>query len=336
MTKETMSVHEVAKLTGITTRTLHYYDEIGILKPTKLTEAGYRMYDDTALSRLQSILLFRELEFPLKEIKAILDSPDFDSSKAISQQIELLELKCKHIEKLITFAREIQNKGVTTINFEVFGKSDIEKYKAEIKAKWGNTKAYQEYKQKDIARNGGSYSKIANELLTMFSELGGLKHLTPNDDEVQNKIATLQKFITDNYYVCTNKILSGLGKMYVGDERFKNNIDKTGGVGTADFVKQAIAVRNRSNECNCQSCNVPCGRKGEAPMPCTEAFIPDSFLCHTEDASLIITYKTASDMLFLAMQKFLSQLALYFPDSQFRKSYTDVLLALVVIQVLLQ
>lgn len=242
MTKKTMSVHEVAKLTGITARTLHYYDEIGILKPTRLTEAGYRMYDDTALSRLQSILLFRELEFPLKEIKAILDSPNFDASEAISQQIELLELKCKHIEELITFAREIQNKGITTMNFEVFGKSEIEKYKAEIEAKWGNTKEYQDYTQKDIARNGGSYSKIANELLTIFSELGKLKHLTPNADEVQNGIAAIQKFITDNYYECTNKVLSGLGEMYVGDERFRNNIDNAGGDGTADFVKQAIVV----------------------------------------------------------------------------------------------
>ena len=76
----------------------------------------------------------------------------------------------------------------------------------------------------------------------MFSELGELKHLTPYADEVQNKIAALQKFITDNYYLCTNEILSGLGKMYVCDERFRNNIDKAGGDGTADFVKQAIVV----------------------------------------------------------------------------------------------
>ena len=240
MTKKLLSVHEVAKLTGITVRTLHFYDEIGILKPTRLTEAGYRMYDDTALSRLQSILLFRELEFPLKEIKAILDSPNFDASEAISQQIELLELKCKHIEELITFAREIQNKGTTAMNFEVFGKSEIEKYKAEIKAKWGNTKEYQEYKQKNIAQN--NYSKITNELMTIFSELGKIKHLSPNADEVQNGIAAIQKFITDNYYECTNKVLSGLGEMYVGDERFRNNIDNAGGDGTADFVKQAIIV----------------------------------------------------------------------------------------------
>ena len=242
MTKKLMSVHEVAKLTGTTARTLHYYDEIGLLKPTKVTEAGYRMYDDTALSRLQNILLFRELEFPLKEIKVILNSPDFDPSEVIDQQIKLLELQYKHIGELINFTREIQKKGVTAMNFDVFDKSEIEKYEAEIKAKWGNTKAYQEYMQKDIARNGGSYSKAANQLLTMFSELGKLKHLNPDADEVQNKIAGLQQFITDNYYVCTNEILSGLGEMYVCDERFRNNIDKAGGDGTADFVRQAIVV----------------------------------------------------------------------------------------------
>ena len=240
MLKKTMSVHEVVKLTGITARTLHYYDEIGLLKPTKVTEAGYRMYDDTALSRLQNILLFRELKFPLKEIKVILDSPNFDPSEAIAQQIRLLELQYKHLGELITFTRELQKKGVMTMNFEVFDKSEIDKYEAEVKAKWGNTKAYQEYKQKDIARNKDSYGKLAKELMTMFSELGELKHLTPNADEVQMKISALQKFITDNYYVCTDEILSGLGEMYVSDERFKNNIDKVGGDGTADFVKQEI------------------------------------------------------------------------------------------------
>ena len=242
MTPKFMSVHEVAKLTGITARTLHYYDEIGLLKPAKVTESGYRMYDDTALGRLQTILLFRELEFPLKEIKVILDSSDFDQSEVIAQQIKLLELQYKHLGELITFTREIQKKGVTAMNFDVFDKSEIEKYEAEVKAKWGNTKAYQEYRQRDIARKGESYSKMANELMSMFSELGELKHLTPDADEVQKKIAAVQAFITEHYYVCTDEILSGLGEMYVGDERFKNNIDKAGGEGTADFVKQAIVV----------------------------------------------------------------------------------------------
>lgn len=78
--------------------------------------------------------------------------------------------------------------------------------------------------------------------MTMFSELGTLKQFNPNDEAVQKKISALQKFITDNYYVCTNEILSELGEMYVFDERFKKNIDKAGGDGTAKFVRQAIAV----------------------------------------------------------------------------------------------
>lgn len=248
MNKKTMTVHEVARLTGITARTLHYYDEIGLLKPTEVTETGYRMYDDAALGRLQNILLFRELQFPLKEIKAILDSPGFDPSEAIAQQIRLLELQYKRLGELIAFTREIQKKGVTTMNFDVFDTSEIEKYEEEVKARWGNTKAYQEYRQKDIARKEGSYDKLANELMTMFSQLGEIKHLAPDAEEAQKKISALQKFITDNYYVCTNEILRGLGDMYVCDERFRNNIDKAGGDGTADFVKQAIAVYCSSNQ----------------------------------------------------------------------------------------
>ena len=243
MTEKLMSVHEVAALTGITARTLHYYDEIGLLKPAKVTEAGYRMYDDAALGRLQNILLFRELEFPLKEIKAILDSPDFDPSEAIAQQIRLLELQYKHLGELIAFTREIQKKGAAAMNFDVFDKSEIEKYEEEVKAKWSNTKAYQEYMQKDIARDKEGYGKLADEMMTMFSELGKLKNLSPDAHEVQEKISALQQFITDHYYVCTDEILRGLGEMYVCDERFKNNIDKAGGTGTADFVRQAIVSK---------------------------------------------------------------------------------------------
>ncbi|MBQ2776576.1 MAG: MerR family transcriptional regulator, partial [Peptococcaceae bacterium] len=87
------TVKEVSNLTGVSVRTLHHYDAIGLLKPTELTEAGYRLYDDTALERLQMILLFRELQFPLKDIKVILDNPAFNQTEALSQQIALLELQ---------------------------------------------------------------------------------------------------------------------------------------------------------------------------------------------------------------------------------------------------
>ena len=109
-------------------RTLQYYDKIGLLSPTELTDAGYRLYDNTALERLQQILLFRELEFPLKEIKAILYSPNYDSKKALSQQIELLELKKQHLENLINFARGIKMIGVRAVDFSAFDRTKIDEY----------------------------------------------------------------------------------------------------------------------------------------------------------------------------------------------------------------
>lgn len=236
------TVNEVSKITGVSVRTLHHYDAIGLLKPTKVTEAGYRMYDDTAISRLQSILLFRELQFPLKEIKAILDNPDFDPIQALTQQIKLLELQYQHIGELISFAREIKVKGVTTMNFEVFDKSEIEQYKAEAKAKWGDTQAYRDFEQRETTQSYPEYGENSKRLMTIFAEIGTLRHLSPSANKVHEKISALQKFITDNYYFCTDEILEGLGHMYVCDERFKKNIDKAGGDGTAEFVSRAISV----------------------------------------------------------------------------------------------
>ena len=115
-----MTVHEVSKISGVSIRALHHYDNIGLLPATKVTSAGYRMYDETALERLQHILLFKELEFSLKEIKDILDSPDFDRSKALEQQIHLLELRKEHLQNLIDLAWGIKSIGVKYMSFEAF------------------------------------------------------------------------------------------------------------------------------------------------------------------------------------------------------------------------
>lgn len=231
-----LTVKEVSSLTGVSVRTLHYYDAIGLLKPRKVTEAGYRLYGGAELSRLQNILLFRELQFPLKEIKTILDSPNFNSQEAIAQQIELLELQYKHIGELISFAREIQNKGVKTVNFDVFNKTEFEQYKEEVRKRWGNTHAFKEYEQRNASK-----TDFLNEFMSLFSELGVLKSKDPAERCVQDKVRALQSFITENFYTCTDEILMGLGEMYVSDERFKQNIDSAGGEGTAEFVKQAIS-----------------------------------------------------------------------------------------------
>lgn len=143
-----MTVHEVSKISGVSIRALHHYDKIGLLPATEVNSAGYRLYDDTALERLQHILLFRELEFSLKEIKDILDSPDFDRDKALEQQIHLLELRKEHIENLIDLARGIKMIGVKDMSFEAFDTRKIDEYAEQAKESWGKTDAYKEYEQK--------------------------------------------------------------------------------------------------------------------------------------------------------------------------------------------
>ncbi|MDE5963771.1 MAG: MerR family transcriptional regulator [Eubacterium sp.] len=229
------TVKEISRLTGISVRTLHYYDEINLLKPTKITAAGYRLYDDTALERLHRILLFRELKFPLKEIKTILDNPDFDAKSALKEQIALLEMQKNRLDEIINSAREILTKGAENMNFSVFDKTEIESYANEAKQKWGHTDAYKEYEQKH-----SDFAETADEFMQFFAEIGKLKHLPSDSKEVQALIRKLQNFITENYYTCTDEILKQLGQMYVADERFKNNIDKAGGAGTAEFVAKVI------------------------------------------------------------------------------------------------
>ena len=119
------TVKQMSQVSGISVRTLHHYDAIGLLKPTRVTEAGYRLYDDAALERLQSILLFRELQFPLKEIGRILDTPGFDRQAALNDQIHLLELQREYIDRLLTAAREMKINGGKIPYSE---REEVEKY----------------------------------------------------------------------------------------------------------------------------------------------------------------------------------------------------------------
>ena len=164
------TVMEVSRLTGVSVRALHHYDAIGLLKPSKVTEAGYRLYDNNALRRLQAILLFRELQFPLKEIKNILDSPVFDPDEALRQQIHLMELQKQRLEDLIHLAHDIQTKGFDTMDFHTFDKTKQEQYAEEVRTRWGQTEAYQEYKQRGSAGNGDA-------LMALFADLGKLRQL---------------------------------------------------------------------------------------------------------------------------------------------------------------
>ncbi len=236
------TVNEVSKLTGISVRTLHHYDEIGLLKPTSVTEAGYRLYDDTSLERLQHILLFKELQFPLKDIKAILDSSDFDRNKALEQQIELLTMKKEHLENLITFARGIKLLGERYMDFSAFDTKKLDEYAAQAKESWGKTEAYKEFEEKSKNWTEETTGNIAKDMMLLFVEFGQMKDLDPANEEVQAQVKKLQEYITKNFYNCTNQILSGLGQMYACGGEFTENIDSYGGEGTAEFTNKAIQI----------------------------------------------------------------------------------------------
>ena len=230
------TVHEMSTLTGVSVRTLHHYDAIGLLKPTEVTAAGYRLYDDAAVHRLQTILLFRELQFPLKEIKSILAQPDFDAQRALEQQIELLELQKERLERLIALARRME-KG-DTMDFSAFDKKQIDAYAEEAKAKWGGSAAYREFEKK--GRSETENSAAGEALMRMLADIGADRALAPEDPKVQEKVKALQEHITKNFYPCTKPIFDSLGRMYVQDERFRTNIDAFGGAGTAEYAARAI------------------------------------------------------------------------------------------------
>ena len=240
-------VHEVSKLTGVSVRTLQYYDRIGLLHPAMYTEAGYRLYDDTALETLQQILFFRELEFPLKDIKQIMNSPEFDRDKALAQQIELLKLRKEHIENLIDLAEGIQRTGGKTMAFDAFDTKKMDEYAAQAKASWGSTPAYKEYEEKSKGRTKEDTIDIQKGLMELFAAFGAVRNTDPSSEAAQTLVKKLQDYITAHFYTCTNEILSGLGKMYAAGGDFTKNIDSYGGKGTAEFAHRAIEIYCRES-----------------------------------------------------------------------------------------
>ncbi|MDE5779684.1 MAG: MerR family transcriptional regulator [Lachnospiraceae bacterium] len=237
-----MTVKEVSKLTGVSIRTLQYYDKIGLLKPAKYTESGYRLYDEKALELLQQILLFKELEFPLKEIKEILSGPDFDRNKALEQQITLLTMKKEHLENLILFARGIQLIGVNTMDFSVFDTKKMDEYARQAKEQWGKTAQFKEFEQKAKNRSKEEEHVAMEKCMQLFADFGKLKDARPESADVQSHVKKLQDFITEYFYECSDDILFHLGRMYAGGGEFTASIDRVGGEGTAEFVFEAIQI----------------------------------------------------------------------------------------------
>ena len=247
MCSEVIGVHikDFAELTGVSIRTLHYYDEIGLLKPASTDEQnGYRNYDEGSLERMTEILFFRELDFPLKDIAEIISSENYDKKSALSKQKELLILKKERLENLICAIEKFE-KGEIPMN--TFNNNKYEsarkEYENEAKQRWGNTEAYKESERKTAGYSEEKMNDVnagLNAVLAEFAET--LKNgATPESESAQALVKKLQAYITENFYTCTKEILAGLGQMYVADERFKENIDKNGN-GTAEFISSAIEI----------------------------------------------------------------------------------------------
>lgn len=236
------TVHEVSALTGVSIRALHHYDQIGLLKPTTVSDAGYRLYDESALVRLQCIMLYRTLEFPLKDIKAILDSPAFDRNRALDQQIALLEMKREHFDNLLLLAKSIRGFGIDMNNmrFEAFDTTKIEQYAAEARASWGDTAAWKEFAHKSARRTPDQEKLLGQGMMNLMAAFGQMKHLSPDAAEVREQVDRLREYITEHYYECTDDILRGLGAMYAGGGSMTENIDAAGGPGTGTFIRTAI------------------------------------------------------------------------------------------------
>lgn len=236
-----MTVHEVSELAHVSVRTLHHYDHVGLLRPSQVSEAGYRrLYDEEALARLQLILLFRELRFPLKEIRRILDSPDFDRNRALEQQIELLTLQQEHTANLITLARGILMRGVKNINFSAFDTRRIDEYSAQARALYGKTDAYRECEEKERDRSEEERKALEEGLMDFFRRLGALREGDPASPEAQAVVDQMREYITLHFYRCTPQILSYLASCFCGGGSMTENIDALGGAGTARFAGAAI------------------------------------------------------------------------------------------------
>lgn len=237
-----MTVKEVSDLTGVSIRTLHYYDQLGLLPAAGHTDSGYRLYDDAALERLQQILLFRELEFPLKDIQRILTNSAFDRRKALAQQIELLTLKKQHLESLISLAQKTLTTGGTYMDFTAFDTQKIQEYTRQAKQQWGATSAYKEFEQKTAHQTAQEAANMGSRLMEILAVFGGMQHKSPAAPAVQTQVKALQAFITEHYYTCTKEIFAQLGQMYGAGGAFTENINAAGGPGTAEFAAKAIEV----------------------------------------------------------------------------------------------
>lgn len=247
-----LSVGRVAALAGVTVRTLHHYDEIGLLSPGGRNHAGHRLYDDVDLARLQQILFYRELGFPLDEVAALLDDPDADPQEHLRRQHGLLAARIERLRAMATAverAMEADRMGINLTpeeRFELFGDDDPAQYEEETRERWGDTEAFAQSRARTATYTKEDWQRITAEQADLGARFVALMDsgVPPEDAAAMDLAEEHRAQMNRNFFDVGHAMHRNIAELYVCDERFTRNIDKAG-PGLAAFMRAAIAANAR-------------------------------------------------------------------------------------------
>ncbi|MER6535028.1 MerR family transcriptional regulator [Streptomyces sp. 900105755] len=241
------SVGQAAGFAGVTVRTLHHYDEIGLLVPGERSTAGHRRYGDADLDRLQKILFYRELGFPLEEVAALLDDPDADPRAQLRRQHDLLTARIEKLQQMaaaVEHAMEARRMGIDLTpeeRFEVFGDKDPEQYAEEAEQRWGGTEAYAESQRRAARYTKADWQRMKAEADDWSARYAALVTAAepPAGARAMDMAEEHRRHISAWFYDCPPEMHRCLAAMYVADERFKAFYDAMA-PGLAEHLKEAI------------------------------------------------------------------------------------------------
>ncbi|MFF4789995.1 MerR family transcriptional regulator [Streptomyces sp. NPDC001276] len=241
------SVGQVAGFAGVTVRTLHHYDDIGLLVPGERSHAGHRRYGDADLDRLQQILFYRELGFPLEEVAALLDDPEADPGVHLRRRHELLTARIEKLKKMaaaVEKAMEARRMGIDLTpeeRFEVFGDHDPEQYADEVRQRWGDTEAYRQSQRRTASYTKEDWKRLTEEQDAIHRRMAALLDAgAPAGSEAAMDVAEEhRRFISGSYYDCGHEMHTCLAQMYVADPRFTATYEKIR-PGLAAYLREAI------------------------------------------------------------------------------------------------
>src|SRR5918996_3895869 len=240
------TVGRVADLSGVTIRTLHHYDEIGLLSPGGRSAAGYRIYEDTDIERLQRILFYRQLGFALEEIATIIDDPHTDALGHLRRQRGLLTERIGRLNAMVEAidhemeARTVDIRLTPEERLEVFGEFRPEDHAEEAEQRWGETEAYKESNRRVSGYTKEDWQRLKAEEEEIRARLAAALDagLAPESEEAMSAAEAHREYISRWFYECSYEIHRGLTEMYVSDERFRSNYD-TQVPGLAAFIRDA-------------------------------------------------------------------------------------------------